>query len=565
MKLRTPFNRPRKRSWISRSALAVALTSAAAIPAPDAFAGDDDSALLVFHAKPAAPVETHDDLAAQVAVPAEEPVLSTEAEPAPVVVAAAVPQPVEPEAQPELDPQLEPEPEPEPVRPAPVASKPAPSTALDLSLPPTAAGASVYRSEVSDQAIAAAGLGLSSLDYIRGMVMTALGISPEMKQAEASLGAARSDVDQAKGARWPQVQVGLNSPTYRTKKYDGEGDGSGTSVQMVTPIYDFGTISNTIDSRNKTANAQEQAMEQARVTVAYNTVASLLELSHQQEALAISDQYVARMRELVNMLSQIAEVDPGRRSEVVQARSRLLQAETSRANVQAKLQQVKTSLAKLVGEDVEVPSSVKWEWNPMELDQALSTMQDSPTLLQARWEMDAARASAESVKSSRFPTINWVVGRNTGNDVFSNDEPWSTGLSLQWNAFQGGSATAAQRAAYQRADAAEQRMETSRREAEYQIRNLAQQRDLAASRIAEYSSLMSEADSVRKMFYEQWYHLGKRTLLDVLIAENEYYTDQIQAIDNFYLSKSADLQIRSASSGLLSWLSVAGERPAQQL
>lgn len=421
-------------------------------------------------------------------------------------------------------------------------AKPAPK--LDLSLPTElTAGASASSLGTSE----------SSLAYIRELVNTALRISPEMKQADAGWQAAKGDVDQAKGARWPQVQISASSKTLQSGKSDYGNDGT-TTVQMTTPVYDFGAISHTIDSRSKTANAQEEAKGQTEVTVAYNTASGVVELAHQQEALDISDRYVARMRELVNMLGQIAEVDPGRRSEVVQARARLLQAETARDLVQSKLQEQKTTLAKLVGEDVTVPANAKWDWAPIPLDQALQLMGDQPALRQARWEKEAALASAESVKSSRMPKLNWVVGRSTGNNMLDNKEPWSTGLAVEWTAFSGGSASAAQRAAYARADAAEQKMEATRRESEYRIRNLAEQRDLSASRVGDYKELLAESDRVRKMFYDQWYHLGKRTLLDVLIAENDYYSQQMAAADTYYSAKASDLRIRAETSGLLSWL-----------
>ncbi|MBD9502880.1 TolC family protein [Pseudomonas sp. BGr12] len=434
---------------------------------------------------------------------------------------------------------------------APAAKMPAVKLApkLDLSLPAALkAGA------------AASGLAPaeSSLAYIREMVNTALRISPEMKQADANWQAAKGDVDQAKGARWPQVQVSATSRQLQSGKSDYDNGGT-TTVQMVTPVYDFGAIRNNIDSRSKTANAQEEAKGQAEVSVAYNTASGLVELAHQQEALEISDRYVARMRELVNMLGQIAEVDPGRRSEVTQARARLLQAETARDMVQSKLQEQKTTLAKLVGTDVTVPQNAKWDWSPIGLDQALEQMGDQPALRQAKWEKEAALASAESVKSSRMPRLNWVVGRNTGNNMLDNKEPWSTGLAVEWQAFSGGSASAAQRAAYARADAAEQKMEATRRESEYRIRNLVEQRDLSASRVGDYKELLAESDRVRKMFYDQWYHLGKRTLLDVLIAENDYYSQQIAASDTYYSAKASDLRVRAETSGLLAWLAPGSE------
>ncbi|MBB4863402.1 adhesin transport system outer membrane protein [Pseudomonas nitritireducens] len=425
----------------------------------------------------------------------------------------------------------------------------APAAKLDLSLP-----------EEIKPGVAVSSLGSNeaSLAYIRELVGTALRISPEMRQADANWQAAKGDVDQAKGARWPQVQISAASKTLQSSKSDYENNGS-TTVQMVTPVYDFGAIGHTIDSRKNTANAQEEAKAQSEVSVAYNTASSVVELAHQQNSLEISDRYVARMRELVNMLSQIAEVDPGRRSEVVQARSRLLQAETARDLVQSKLQQTKTTLAKLVGEDITVPANAKWDWTPMPMQDALAQLNDTPSQRQARWEKEAALANADSVKSARFPKLNWVVGRNTGENMLDNKEPWSTGLAVEWTAFSGGSASAAQRAAYARANAAEQKMESSRRESEYLIRNLAEQRDLSASRVQDYQALLAESDRVRKMFYDQWYHLGKRTLLDVLIAENEYYTAQIAASDTYFDAKTSDLRIRAETSGLMAWLAPGDE------
>ncbi|MCP1648834.1 TolC family protein [Pseudomonas nitroreducens] len=426
---------------------------------------------------------------------------------------------------------------------------------LDLSLPPSV-GVGAGTSFGVGSGVAATNLEDSeaSLAYIRQMVGTALQISPEMKQADANWEAAKGDVDQAKGARWPQVQVSAASKSWQSKKSEDYDNSGSTTVQMTTPIYDFGAISHAIDSREKTANAQEEAMALSEVTVAYNTATSVVELAHQQQSLEISDRYVARMRELVSMLSQIAEVDPGRSSEVTQARSRLLQAETTRDSVQAKLQEVRTSLAKLVGEDVTVPASAKWDWTPMPMEEALAQLEDTPAMRQARWEKEAALANADSVKSSRMPKLNWVVGRSAGGNMLNNDVPWSTGLAVEWNAFSGGSASAAQRAAYSRASAAEQKMEATRRTSEYTIRSLAEQRDLSASRANDYKSLLVESDRVRKMFYDQWYHLGKRTLLDVLIAENEYYTHQIEATDTYYSAKASDLRIRAETSGLLAWL-----------
>ncbi|WP_370600733.1 TolC family protein [Pseudomonas nitroreducens] len=542
MKMKRPeqtSKNPRTRSRFGRSALAATLASLASIAGADAASSDDYSGALSFYSTPKerAAVESDASQAMPVAAPAapESAPLAKTAAAEPAAIADTETTPAK----------------------APEARPTAPKPALDLSLPVGIGTGTLYgnggTASASDMGQAEA-----SLAYLREMVNTALRISPEMKQADANWLAAKGDVDEAKGERWPQVQISASSKTLQSSRSDYGNDGS-TTVQMVTPVYDFGAIRHTIDSRSNTANAQEEAKGQAQVTVAYNTASAVVELAHQQDALEISDRYVARMRELVDMLSKIAVVDPGRGSEVVQARSRLLQAETARDMVQSKLQETRMTLAKLVGEEVTVPAGVKWDWSPMPLDQALELLPEQPVLRQARWEKEAALANAESVKSSRMPKLNWVVGRSTGNSMLDNNEPWSTGLAVEWQAFSGGSASAAQRAAYARASAAEEKMEVTRRESEYRIRNLVEQRDLSAARADDYKALLTESDRVRKMFYDQWYHLGKRTLLDVLIAENEYYTHQIAASDTYYSAKAADLRIRAETSGLMAWLAPGSE------
>ncbi|HSV57620.1 MAG TPA: hypothetical protein VLJ19_01885 [Variovorax sp.] len=56
---------------------------------------------------------------------------------------------------------------------------------------------------------------------------------------------------------------------------------------------------------------------------------------------------------------------------------------------------------------------------------------------------------------------------------------------------------------------------------------------------------------MRSIFFEQWYHLGRRTLLDVLIAENDHYGNQIAQVNNRFDGEAADLRMRADAAMLL--------------
>ena len=391
--------------------------------------------------------------------------------------------------------------------------------------------------------------------YLETMVRRALALSPDVNAAKANWQAAEYDVDQAKGERWPQVQLGGASPsvTFGSGTNDSARNAIG-SVSVVTPLYDWGRIGRTIDSRAQTSNANYQLYLQAQQKVAFDTVAMLIELRRNLVILDQSDAYVKRMDELVAMLSEIVKSDAGRGSELTQARARRLQALTARDLVQARIGEIQVALAKLVGAPVEFPPDFRWDVPLVGLDQALSTFADHPSVLQARAEAKAASLYAQSVHDSRWPQLNWVVSKTTQQDTYGNAQPWSTGVSVQWNAFSGGSLSAQERAARARADAGEERANATSRDLEYTLRTAAEQRDMALGRAAQYDDLIRESDKVRKMFYEQWYHLGRRTLLDVLIAESEHYGNQVAQANSRYDGEAANVRLYADSGVLLQWL-----------
>lgn len=388
------------------------------------------------------------------------------------------------------------------------------------------------------------------------MVRKALILSPDVNAAKANWRAAEYDVDQARGQRWPQVQLGGMSPsaTFGNGTNDSARKAIGT-VSATMPIVDWGRISHTIASRAETSDANYQQLVQAQQTVAFDTVSALIELRRNLLLLDQSDAYVKRMDELVTMLSEIVKSDRGRGSELTQARARRLQAQSSRDLVLARLGEIQVALARLVGAPVELPRGLQWDVPLFDLSAALSAYPEHPSVLQARAEAKAASLYAQSVRDSRWPQLNWVVSKTTQEDSYGNSQPWATGLSLQWNAFSGGSSIAQERAAIARANAGEERANATARDLEYTLRAQAEQRDMALGRAQQYSEVIRESDKVRKMFYEQWYHLGRRTLLDVLIAESEYHGNQVAQTNSRFDGEAANMRIYAGSGMLLRWLS----------
>ena len=386
-------------------------------------------------------------------------------------------------------------------------------------------------------------------------VADALASSPSVRQAEAQWQAAQYDVDQARGQRWPQVQVGAASPTatFGAEAADTANDPFGT-LNVTTPVFDWGHLSSTIDSRSQTAVAAQAELEQGRQQVAYDTATALMDFDRNRQSLLLTQAYIDRLDELVSMLRRIVQSDPGRGSELTQARARRLQAVTNGDQIRTRMNDARIQFTKLVGPGFRIPETLDWRSQSMALGDALARGAEHPSLRQARAESQAALKLAQAVGAQRLPQINWVVSGTTQKDNFGNRQPWSTGLMLQWNAFQGGSASASERAAYERANASEQRARDAERDLEYSLRSQTEQRDAAKRRSTDYDTLVVETDRVRKAYYDQWFHLGKRSLLDVLTAESDHYNNRVARLNTRFEAYAADLRIRADSATLLGWL-----------
>ena len=395
--------------------------------------------------------------------------------------------------------------------------------------------------------------------FLRQMVSRALSYSPEVRSSEAEVMAAGFQVEQTKGQRWPQVQLGVTTPLANkgsevsTHNNSNASDTSG-NISVTTPVFDWGKISNQIGSAEEDVNAAVNSQNYTKEQLAYSTISELMNLSRYQENRVVALAYVQRMKQLTDMLEQITAADKGRASEYVQAKAKLLSARASLDDIEHQVSTSRIKLVRLLGIEPDLPADLSWQDSVISPRVALSNLTKNPNLLKLQAQVKSAEFSSESIQAASLPQLNWIISKNTAKDSIGQETGWYTGLSVQWNAFSGGSQKAAQQAARAKANGAQQQYEVAYRDLEYQINNMVQTRNSSFMRADDFERLSYETDRVRKMFYDQWYNLGKRTLLDVLTAENDHFNNQLSAINNRYDGYVSNINIIASAAMLLNWV-----------
>jgi len=396
-------------------------------------------------------------------------------------------------------------------------------------------------------------------DTFRENVAAALQRSPQLRRQQAEFEAAQSDVDEARGQRWPQIQLGAQSAAqeFGGSSDSDRGDGSGLNLSMTTPVFTWGRIGKTIDSQRYAASAAEAGVAAEREVLAADVIDTLLQLGEQRIVVDVSLAFERRMIELVEMLGGIVKVDAGRASELTQARARLLQARAAREAAQTRVGEAQIQLRKLTGErPLALPRGKSWNLYPAQLDSSLEQVPLHPTLQQTAATAEAAQTRAEAVRASALPRLDWVVSKSSAEDSLGREQPWQTSLAVTWDVFRGGSTQASERAALQRAAASREANDQQQLDLEYQVRTAHHDADMALQRADLYRDLSLESDQVRQAFYQQWYHLGRRTLLDVLIAENDHYQNQVNEVTSRFEGYRSIFREYAAAGTLTRWLGV---------
>ena len=412
------------------------------------------------------------------------------------------------------------------------------------------AKAQIDRTVVPEQAVRAA---------LSAAADTAAERSAAIRQARNDWEAAKYDIDQVKGQRWPQVQVTGNSPVLNGSKttFD-DSNWASAAVSVTTMVYDWGKTKKNIDSRTKTAEATELYMKTVEQQNAYDVSSTLVDLAKYRAVYAAGESYVKRMAALVDMTDEIMKVDPGRMSELTQAKARLLQAQTSQETVAAQVRSLEITARKLIGDQpVALPHGTRWQLRLDPLDSAVAAVASNPAVEQAMAEAAAASLTAKSVRAGSLPQLNWVINKTTAHDTYNNVQPWTTMLQLSWTPFQGGSQRAAERAALSRASSSSDKREQLQLDSEFRVRDAHRDAVDLAARAKLYGDLSTETDLVRKQFFEQWYHLNRRTLQDVLLAESDFYNNQVSEVTTQFDAYQAILKIYLNNGTLEEWLHAA--------
>jgi adhesin transport system outer membrane protein len=275
----------------------------------------------------------------------------------------------------------------------------------------------------------------------------------------------------------------------------------------------------------------------------------------------LAEQNVQTHESILTSLNERQAMGAGSTADVVQTQARLSRAESTLEERMSAADISVASFLRTVGAlpspELELPEDPHPLIPPGVEAFVRSTLENNPKIKSYQKDIEAAQNRVTIARSALFPEFFAVASANTDNwqngDWQTND--FSVMITMRWNLFAGMSDVNAIKAAVSRV----RESESNLRALEYQLRQEAQaswREYLAANRMVQLMEATVAYNDQTREYYRQQFEVGQRSLLDVLDAENEYFSNNSQLLTYKANEYIAIYRLASMRGALLSSLGI---------
>lgn len=401
---------------------------------------------------------------------------------------------------------------------------------------------------------------------LRDALSTGIQSNPEYGVVAAARRATDEELRQGEALFYPSIDLNGDTGFEHTDDPGTRGGGDGDDEEDLFRYEIGATLTQLLF--DGWASKYEVKRQEARVTssahrvretaelVGFSIVEAYLEVSRQRQLLAISRQNV---QQHIDIMSQIEEgVAAGRstQADTDQARARLAQSRATEASTRQALRTAEAQYREEVGEN---PGNLSLPTTPFdalaadveaEVDRSLS---HSPTLDIFEADIETAYAESKSTKAPFYPQFDLQLNARQGHDlggVEGRDRSASALVVMNWNLYRGGGDTARSREFIHRHQQAKEERSEVVRAVENDVRESWASMVASGERARQFSA-QADANTEVVRAYKDQFSLDRRTLLDVLDAQNELFVSRSNTIDSEFLEMLAVYRLLSLKGALL--------------
>lgn len=406
---------------------------------------------------------------------------------------------------------------------------------------------------------------------LKQAMATGIATNPEYGEVAANRRATDEELEQGRALYKPSIDARAetgweytDSPTTRGGSDDDDSEHKWRNLASVTltqMLFDgFNTKYEVERQKARVTSAANRVRETAEL-VGLSIVESYLEVLRQRQLLVIARENV---QDHLNIMDQIADgVSAGRSTQAdsEQANARLAAAKAGEASIRESLRVAEANYRREIGDDagqLQLPEIPYGNLSPSVDTEVEKALAYSPTLQIFAADIEVAYAEAQQTKSTFYPQLDLELNGTAGHDLNGIDgrEVGAHALLVaNWNLYRGGADMARSREFIHRHQQSKESRAKAAREVENDVRTTWASMVSAGERAKEFSSQADANTEVVKAYRDQ-FNLDRRTLLDVLDAQNELFVSRSNTINAEFLEMFAVYRLLALKGSLLPVLGV---------
>ena len=404
---------------------------------------------------------------------------------------------------------------------------------------------------------------------INNAISQAVLTNPGVGEASANRRATEAELRQTQGTLLPQVRVEsrlgpekfnqqiIRPPIGNEKWFSGKE----YSVVVRQILFDGFASIHDIWRQSARVNAASFRVRERTELIALDAAEAYIDVVRYRRLVALANQNIANHEELFSNVQSRYSGGRAGEGDLEQALERVEAAKAALAEFRRGLDDAYSKYRKVIGlEAVNLTFPGPLRGLPRSKDEALTVaLQLNPTLLAADSDKEAAKQAFRVTDGAFVPTVSLEGRASHGIDAdtfIGKRDDISGKLVVSWDVFRGGQDS------WRRAEMAERYTEQTMRHARLQrdalesIDKAWAARTITANRIAALTHQLA-ANKKTIAIYRKEYEIGRRSLIDLLNAENQYFNAAVSLTSARGVVVFADYQLLAAMGSLLDYLKTA--------
>lgn len=400
---------------------------------------------------------------------------------------------------------------------------------------------------------------------LRDAVATGVNTNPEYGEVAASRRATDEELRQGRAGYLPSIDMRADTgPEYTDSDAADETETMWrylVSMTLTQMLFDGFETKYEVARQKARVNSSANRVRETAELVGLSIVESYLEVLRQRQILVIARQNVDAHLSILDQIKQ--GVNAGRSTEAdnEQANARLAAARATESSIRQSLRTAEAQYRTETGDDAgqlqlpEIPFGTLSQDVDTEVEKTLS---HSPTLDIFASDIEVAYAEAQGTKSTFYPQLDLELNANQGHDIEGiegTNRGASALLVMNWNLYRGGADSARAREFIHRHQQSKEARARAGRAVENDVRSTWASMVSAGERAREFATQAAANTEVVKAYQDQ-FNLDRRTLLDVLDAQNELFVSRTNTINSEFLEMFAVYRLLALKGALLPTLGV---------